>query len=204
MSARLTERSCIKRWTAAQGAEPPSWDSLRHCHTCPIGALRAGKTASVATNAAIVSALNHYCPRCDRVASRLINGRTCVSCYNRTREAVLGRNAKGTRPRIADLIHAETVAVGAGEGEPRLVTVDRVTSRVEAVVLAARQAGPGSVIGVPPLLLPFRGWQASLYLVPGVSAPLLSPVRPKLLRVRRPRKKRGQVPLELLDMMEAA
>jgi hypothetical protein len=198
LSARLTERSCVKRWRSAQGAEPPAWDSLRHCHTCPIGALRAGETAAVARNAAIVAAVSHYCPRCDRVAARLINGRTCVSCYNRTREAVMGLNAKGTRPRIADVIHAEALALGA----ERLVTVDRVATRVEAAVVAARQVGPGAIIGVPPLFLPFRGWQASLYLVPGPRAPLFAAARPALLKVKRQRRKRGQVPLDLLDMME--
>lgn len=199
LSARLTERSCINRWRSAQGAEPPPWDSLRHCHTCPVGALRAGETVQVANNAAILAAVSHHCPRCERPAARLINGRTCVSCYNRTREAVIGANAKGTRPRIADVIHAEALAIGPA----RLVTVDRVATRMEAAVIAARQAGPGTIIGVPPLAIPIRGWQASLYLVPGARAALEVAVRPKLLRVTRPRKKRGQVPLELLDMMEA-
>lgn len=198
LSARLTERSCINRWRSAQGAEPPPWDSLRHCHTCPIGALRAGETVQVANNAAIVSAVSHHCPRCERQAARLINGRTCVSCYNRTREATLGANAKGTRPRIMDVIHAEVLSIGGA----RPVTVDRVLSRIEAAVVAARQVGPGATIGIPPLYIPLRGFQASLYLVPGPRAPLEAAGRPKLLRVTRPRKKRGQVPLELLDMME--
>lgn len=198
LSARLTERSCVKRWRSAQGAEPPPWDSLRHCHTCPIGALRAGETVQVANNAAIVAAVSHHCPRCERQAARLINGRTCVSCYNRTREAMLGANAKGTRPKIMDVIHAEALSIGGA----RLVTVDRVLSRMEAVVVAARQVGPGATIGIPPLSIPIRGWQASLYLVPGPRASLLVQGRPKLLRVTRPRRKRGQVPLELLDMME--
>lgn len=147
LSARLTEASCIKRWRAAQGdTPPPSWDSLRHCHTCPVGAIRAGASASVAVNAAIAASFNHICPRCERVASRLINGRTCTSCYNRTAEAVKGVNAKGTRPRLADVIHPETLAVGG-----RLVRVDHVVSRIEAAAIAARQAGPGAIIGVPPL-----------------------------------------------------
>jgi hypothetical protein len=189
----------VKRWRRAQGAEPPPWDSLRHCHTCPIGALRAGETVQVASNAAIVAAIGHHCPRCERAASRLINNRTCVSCYNRTAEAVRGFNAKGTRPKIADTIHTEALALGAAG----LVSVDRVASRIEAAVVAARQAGPGAIIGVPPLTLPFRGWQASLYLVPGPRASLIVAVKPsRLLRTRPRRPRRGLVPVRLLDLLE--
>ncbi len=86
------------------------------------------------------------------MAARLINGRYCISCYNRTAEAVRGRNSKGTRPRLADVIHPEALAVGSS-----IVRIDHVVSRPEALVIAARQAGPGCIVGVPPLTLPGMG-----------------------------------------------
>jgi hypothetical protein len=98
-------------------------------------------------------AFRKVCPRCERPSARLINGRGCISCYNRTREAVLGANAKGTRPKLADVIHAEAMAITSGDGVPRLLTVEHVISRTEAIGIAARQAGPGAIIGLPPLRL---------------------------------------------------
>ncbi len=57
----------------------------------------------------------------------MINGRHCVSCYNRTAEAIRGFNGKGTRPRLADIIHGEALVVGE-----RLVRIEHVASRAEA------------------------------------------------------------------------
>lgn len=153
MSARLSAASCIRRWRLAQERVPACWDSLHHCHTCPIGAQRGGATAAVATNAAISLAVAHVCPRCERRAQRLINGRLCISCYNRTREAMIGRNAKGTPPKIMRQIRGETLMVCATAKPPSALTVVHVLSRPEAVVIAARQAGPGTVVAVPPLSL---------------------------------------------------
>lgn len=155
LKARLTEASCARRWRAAQDADPAPWDSLHHCKTCPLGAMRAGMSMSVASDAATIAAFHVVCPRCGRQSLRIIRGRWCVSCYNREREASAGRNAKGTAPRIASVIHAEALAVTASDA-PRIMTVDRVVSRAEACAVAARQAGPGAIIGVPPLaaLLP--------------------------------------------------
>ena len=204
MSARLTEAACARRWRTAQEKAPSSWDSLRHCHTCPIGAIRAGASVSTATNAAIVAAFNHICPRCERPAARLIHGRTCVSCYNRTAEAVRGVNAKGTRPRLADLIHPERLAIGG-----RILTVDRVATRVEAVAIVARQAGPGAIIGVPALQAPAPGWQLPLCLPMPMGSiehdmahmpaapPEPLPAIPRVLRARAPR-------IPLIRMIRAA
>jgi hypothetical protein len=157
MRSRMLERSCIRMWTSARDAAPRPEECRYACLTCPLGAQRAGvdvAAAVAAASAAVVDrAFGRVCPRCERPTARLINGRSCISCYNRTREAVKGANAKGTRPKIMDAIHAEALAIATGDVEPRLVTVERVVSRTEAIGIAARQAGPGAIIGIPPLRL---------------------------------------------------
>src|SRR5690606_2664063 len=40
------------------------------------------------------------CTRCEVGSFRLVSGRLCPSCYNRQREWIVGRNAKGGKPTI--------------------------------------------------------------------------------------------------------
>jgi hypothetical protein len=157
MKARIMEAGCIRMWRSTQDRSPQPHEARYACITCPLGPQRAGvgvAEAVAAASAAVVDrAFGRVCPRCERLAARLINGRSCISCYNRTREAVIGANAKGTRPQIMDVIHAEALAIAVADVAPRLVTVEHVVSRTEAIGIAARQAGPGAIIGIPPLRL---------------------------------------------------
>ena len=107
MRSRMLERSCVRMWTSARDAPPRPEESRHACLTCPLGAQRAGVDRSVAvaaaSAAAMEQALGRVCPRCARPAGRLINGRFCISWYNRDREARIGRNAKGTPPLTCPL-----------------------------------------------------------------------------------------------------
>src|SRR5450759_2593872 len=98
----LSTSGCGRLWEAAQikhaAKKLEPWEGIATCHTCPIGARNAGREMEAVFQPA--AALACYCPRCNRPASRLINGRLCISCYNRDREAAIGRNAKGSRPRL--------------------------------------------------------------------------------------------------------
>ena len=113
--------------------------------------------------------MRQVCPRCERQAPRFINGRFCISCYNRDREARLGRNAKGGRPRICTSIHPERLAV-AGAVASRPVVVDRVMSRPEAIAILARQGTAGLVVGLPAWLPP-AGAQMELALFRAAARP---------------------------------
>jgi hypothetical protein len=105
LHARMTVNACARQWLKANTAtdrhgkrvEPPPWDSLHHCLRCPVGAQRCGRTIDPIADA--VAALKPICPRCLRVADRIVNARgerpLCVSCYNRDREVRIGKNAKG-------------------------------------------------------------------------------------------------------------
>lgn len=90
--ATLTTEACAGMWNKSRSQEPP--DSLLACKSCPVGAIHAGDTE------ANLSRLrdSDICPRCHRGGSRMIKDELCVSCYNRQREFVKGRNARGVPP----------------------------------------------------------------------------------------------------------
>lgn len=91
MRATLASDSCAAMWRRAE-AEAED-DGLRSaCRICPIGAVHAGEVA------ASMSPLKgaKVCARCHQGATRLIGGHLCPSCYNRGREFLIGRNARGT------------------------------------------------------------------------------------------------------------
>ncbi len=138
--ATLTTTSCARMWRAAQerAAPPQPWESLAHCHGCPIGARHAGRPDLILF--APATALRLICPRCTRQATRLIRGRLCISCYNRDLEARKGRNAKGSRLRLCAVLHAAELAVIEGNGAVRHVRQAPVVSLAEAMLMIARAA----------------------------------------------------------------
>lgn len=139
----LTKASCAASWQAAERKRPEPWEGRWHCRTCPIGAAHAGKPQPA--TAATVESLQCLCPRCQRQAPRLINGRLCVSCYNREREALRGRNAKGGVPRLTAILHDDTVLT-VRDGILRLHVVRRVTNAAESMMVLGRAAtGSGSL-----------------------------------------------------------
>lgn len=135
LHARLTAPSCAARWKKAAERLPDPASSLSHCRSCPIGAAHAGVTVSPVEAGA--DSWRNVCCRCLRHADRLIRDRHCVSCYNRDREARLGRNAKGGRPHLCDQLGTVTVAVRRA-GAVELVTAQRVTGIAEVMVAIAR------------------------------------------------------------------
>jgi len=144
---RLTEPGCARLWRAAQEKRPEAWEAKYHCFTCQIGAANAGETISA--TAAETEALRCICPRCRRRSDRIIAGRLCISCYNRQREVNVGRNRKGTRPRLTDVLHTETFAVVTSAGI-RVAKAEAVTGILEAMLACARAAtGPVAFASAP-------------------------------------------------------
>ena len=140
----LTQAGCGRLWEAAQAKHAATklqpWEGITTCRTCPIGAKNAGTPMEAVFQPAAVLAC--ICPRCDRPAARLINKRLCISCYNRDREALIGRDAKGNRPRLCDQLHDERLAIST-DGGTRIETVTRVIGPTEAMLRVARDAkGP--------------------------------------------------------------
>jgi hypothetical protein len=75
------------------------------CHNCPIGQTHAGKATPSTQDA---SHRSGECVRCGRKdVRRQIGAALCLSCYNREREVLKGRNRKGAYPRVsAARLHA--------------------------------------------------------------------------------------------------
>ena len=78
----------------------------------------------------------------------MVTDRFCISCYNRHREALKGRNAKGTRP---GLVLRDLVLEVDDGGVVRRVRHEQVVSAAEAMLAEARRAsGPLAFLGAPP------------------------------------------------------
>jgi hypothetical protein len=143
----LTRGGCTRLWLSTRVTRPDPWEGRRHCLTCPVGAANAGRP--MAQMDETTEALRLICPRCTRVAMRLINGRLCVSCYNREREALIGKNAKGGRPMICDVLHTERLAVIDGSGSGSVIEAGPVVGIVEAIVAMTRTATGPLAFGRP-------------------------------------------------------
>ncbi len=138
LNMTLSKPGCARLWLSANsGSAPAAWEGRLGCRNCPLGALHAGKTVEAAT--ALTDALRNICPRCERVASRMIGGELCVSCYNRAREVRIGRNAKGGRPLLTDRLHTRRLVVIEGSSD-RLIDRQYATGLPEVMIAVARRA----------------------------------------------------------------
>lgn len=144
----LTKPGCARLWLSAQENEPKPWEGRAKCLTCPIGAAHAGRT--IAPMAEITAELKRICPRCERFATRLIGKRLCVSCYNRQREVIVGKNAKGNKPLLASVLHSEIV-VAVGPSGAKLLKADLVASLPELMIAQAAHADVFAGFGRPPV-----------------------------------------------------
>lgn len=138
---RLTKAGCSKLFLSAQENRPAPHEGRFHCLTCQVGAANAG--VALAPTAEGVEAIRTLCPRCQERTDRLIKGRLCVSCYNRQREVLIGKNRKGGVPRLTRILHKRPILVVDNTG-PRTVETDLVVSSAEAV-FAMSHSAPGSV-----------------------------------------------------------
>lgn len=77
------------------------------------------------------------CGRCEQGATRLIHGHLCVSCYNREREYLKGRNAKGNAPKYHPTLYAISLRYRAGS-QVKTRTMQHVTCAAELVIAALR------------------------------------------------------------------
>lgn len=115
-NARIQVSSCASMWKAANSKS--SAECNMSCRTCPIGAMHAGEGEVAMSHLRGVE----MCSRCHRVGMRLVGGDICVSCWNRQREVIIGKNARGRKPLNHPplLPHAITVMTGK-----KLVTIKR-------------------------------------------------------------------------------
>lgn len=112
---------------------------LAACADCPIGAELTGEPIRPAIS-------KKLCCRCGRTDLRLIRHQICVGCFNREREFLIGRNAKGQVPVRARRIFATNVFV-SGVGR---VHLDRVADVAEAVLAVLRRHPDAAARPLPP------------------------------------------------------
>lgn len=147
----LSTSGCARMHVKARDEPPPAWERKSACQFCPVGAANAG--APIAPMAEAAQSLSRHCSRCQKPAARRINGMFCVSCYNRDREARIGRNCKGTAPRkLLSALHSTTIAVSTGS-TVTLASLPRVAARTEALALLARGSTEPMFFGIPPMRL---------------------------------------------------
>jgi hypothetical protein len=105
------------------------------CRGCVIGAGHAGVCGSSASR--FLGLLS--CSRCQKGATRLIRGSICVSCYNREREVLIGKNAKGNKPVHCKAVGSMYVACAIDAGESVQVRKsDKVSSLLEVYLSILR------------------------------------------------------------------
>lgn len=122
----LSVSACSRNWKAARGTTEDCNRIL--CRACSIGAMHSGELPVLLTARTL-------CARCGRSDQRLIRGSICVSCYNRERELIAGKNAKGSFPTHAKRIQSLDYAV---QGSASQIHIERVCTPVEAAVMAFR------------------------------------------------------------------
>lgn len=140
-SIRLT--LCATMWT--EGNRKSCDDRYWLCRGCSIGAQHAG--VGDATMSPLYA--TPICGRCGSGATRLIGGHLCVSCYNRSREWIKGRNARGNAPITHPDLHRIAIRYLAG-GKPKTLARDHVVSSAELVVAALRDEPKQVTFGMMP------------------------------------------------------
>lgn len=134
---RLSVESCADQWRAAQKKKPEVWSSLSVCRGCAVGAQHAGHADHVALPSDSVG--GSLCTRCHHPSSRIICGRWCPSCYNRTLEVRKGRNARGKKPLQLPPLFTARIGV-VQDGLVSTVEVRDVMTFVEAEMVVLRRA----------------------------------------------------------------
>lgn len=99
----LSAKSCGHRYIDAQrlAHEIERGHPMYECLACPVGQQHAD-----ATEVPPKPPRDRKCARCGRGDMRLADQNLCVCCFNRQREAITGKNGKGTYPaQIARKLH---------------------------------------------------------------------------------------------------
>jgi hypothetical protein len=136
--AQLLTTACAKRWRQAQTARGYAADQIEKCRGCPIGAQHAGEK-TVRYSMLFDSPI---CPRCGRGSTRrLVGGHRCISCFNREREYIRGKNAKGSKPVHAIPLHRRTVCYAVEGGDVQDLTIPHSRDLVELMMTVLRTKG---------------------------------------------------------------
>jgi hypothetical protein len=129
-SSTMTTDSCASMWRHANHQKS---DRLYKCKSCPVGAEHAGEKS--ANMSPIMGSIT--CARCNRGATRLLAKHLCVSCYNRQREWLIGRNAKGKPPLRMLRLDRRIIGFMCGN-EPKVLKLELCLDTIELMWAALR------------------------------------------------------------------
>jgi hypothetical protein len=130
LHAGLSTSACADMWRAANERRSERYTA---CQSCVVGAAHAG--VSNASRSPIRNAL--VCARCARGATRLIHKHLCISCFNRERELMRGRNARGMIPtKLAPLAPRQICYLT--NGRVVIKRMERTTHSAELVIATLR------------------------------------------------------------------
>jgi hypothetical protein len=132
--AKLSAAACARRWREAQTTTGREAYRIEKCRGCAVGACHAGE--EIVEYSTLYE--NDICPRCGVGTTRMICGTRCISCYNREREFIKGRNARGTKPKMAPL-ERRTVRYAVAGGPIESVTIDHSADLPELMIVALRR-----------------------------------------------------------------
>lgn len=144
--------ACVEDWKRAQAKRPMPWESRWHCRGCVDGSMRAGRGTTAAERVQMLDGVRGICIRCHRPTPRIVQNRFCISCYNRNRELLAGRNGKGGFPSVLSArYHLHTLpviyrALSKSLWEWRR-PVEMVCDPVEALLWLLRQSGQPLLVG---------------------------------------------------------
>lgn len=133
LSATLSKSSCASMWRKAFSR---NGNYQEKCRGCPIGAMHAGEH-EISTSRL---AGKKICVRCHRASNRFVFNDICVSCYNREREWVKGRNAKGTKPVKQKPLHSLTLPYLTAEKQVGVVRKKTAESTSEMITKVLRDS----------------------------------------------------------------
>jgi hypothetical protein len=131
----LTPNGCAGLWRRAMKSKGEYSAAVRPCVGCLTGAENAGE---VNRYVRLPDSLDKVCVRCLRGATKMVYGKLCISCYNRQREVLKGRNARGGVPCEAKALRQVSVIEISPNG--REIVTDLASSALEVVLMAIKRS----------------------------------------------------------------
>jgi len=101
LRATMSTAACARSWSESQSTDNCKCLS---CKGCAVGESHSGREPATVVPSAAPAVVWRCCHCGISPTTRLVGGTYCVSCYNRRRELLIGRNGKGKFP---DMIGAE-------------------------------------------------------------------------------------------------
>lgn len=142
----LTDAGCNRLFLSANKLRAPDpWEGRAACRNCSLGSQKlTGHKPDPFLS--VLLDLKNICSRCGNESDRMVWGIYCASCDARQREAIRGRNSKGSMPALASRLHPIRLA-GTIAGVSRIIYKAAVISIPEVMIQVGKTAAGPSTFG---------------------------------------------------------